>query len=87
MLREPWESEKVVLTGNLVNLVGQSPGCSVFSASHWNSGYLQLVNLSAERQSCILSGVEKISGWNFLNCVMAYILYTQHHLMTISMVM
>ena len=59
MLREPWESEKVVLTGNLVSPVGQSLGCSVFLASCQNSGYLQLVNLSAERQSCIPSGVEK----------------------------
>ena len=62
MLREPWESEKVVLTGNLVSPVGQSLGCSVFLASHRNSGYLQLLNLSAERQSCILSGVEKVTG-------------------------
>ena len=52
MLREPWESEKAVLTGNLVSPVGRSLGCSVFSASCWNSSYLQLVNLSAERQSC-----------------------------------
>ena len=62
MLREPWESEKVVLTANLVSLVGRSPGCSVFSASRRNSGYLQLLKLSAERQSCILSGVEKVTG-------------------------
>ena len=62
MLREPWESEKVILTGNLISPVGQSPDCSVFSVSHRNSGYLQLVNLSAERQLCILSGVEKVTG-------------------------
>ena len=62
MLQEPRELEKVVLTGNLVSPVGRSPGCSVFTASHQNSGYLQLVNLSAERQSCILSGVEKVTG-------------------------
>ena len=62
MLREPWELEKVVLTGNLVSPVGRSPGCSVFSASRRNSSYLQLVNLSAERQSCILSGVKKVTG-------------------------
>ena len=62
MLWEPWELEKVVLIGNLVSLVGQSLGCSVFSASRWNSGYLQLLNLSAERQSCVLSGVEKVTG-------------------------
>ena len=62
MLQEPWELEKVILTGNLVSPVGQSLGCSVFSASRWNSGYLQMVNLSAEKQSCILSGVEKVTG-------------------------
>ena len=62
MLREPWELEKVVLTGNLVSLVARSPGCSVFLASRRNSGYLQLVNLSAERQLCVPSGVEKVTG-------------------------
>ena len=41
MLREPWESVKVVLTENLISPVGRSPGCSVFSASCRNSGYLQ----------------------------------------------
>ena len=62
MLWEPWESEKVVLTGNLISPVGRSQGCSVFLASRRNSGYLQLMNLSAERQLCILSGVEKVTG-------------------------
>ena len=41
MLWEPWESEKVVLTGNLASPVGRSPGYSVFSASHRNSSILQ----------------------------------------------
>ena len=62
MLREPWESEKVVLTGNLISPAGQSPGCFVFSASRQNSGILQLVNPSAERQSRVPSGVEKVTG-------------------------
>ena len=62
MLQEPWKSEKVVLTGNLVSPVGRSPGGSVFSASRRNSSCLQLLNLSAERQWCILSGVEKVTG-------------------------
>ena len=62
MLQEPWESEKVILTGNLVSPVGQSPGCSVSSASHRNSSYLQLWILNAGRQSCIVSGGEKVTG-------------------------
>ena len=59
MLWEPWESEKVVLTGNLVSPVGQSPGCSVFSASRRNSGYLQLVNESKCRDNRAFSLVLK----------------------------
>ena len=54
--------KKVVITGNLVSPVGQSPGCSVFSASCRNSGYLQLASPSAERQSRVPSGVEKVTG-------------------------
>ena len=59
MLREPWESEKVILTGNLVSPVGRSLGCSVFSASCRNSGYLQLVNESKCRDNCAFSLVLK----------------------------
>ena len=40
MLRETCRSEKVVLTGNLVSPVAQSPGCCVFSALSRNSGHL-----------------------------------------------
>ena len=58
MLREPWESEKVVLTGNLVSPVGWSPGCSVFLASRRNSGYLQLLNLKC-RETIVHSLVLK----------------------------
>ena len=61
MLREPWESEKVILTGNLASPVGQS-GCSVFLGSCPNSGILQFGESSVERQLCIPSGVEKVTG-------------------------